>query len=330
MKNNNKVNILISVISILLVFSLAEIIMRFAWEMGGWVDRPIYRRSFDPYVRYELVPDTKSGHISINSEGFRGPEYSVVKPKNTFRILMLGDSETFSYLLPYSDSLAAQLEKLLNQKTKSKRYEVLNFGVEGYNTLQELEMLKNKGLKFDPDLIILNYVLNDPEPGEFFFDKSFLMRHSALVRWFSFRFKKNAIKKERKKLNIQTTADHYNYLHQPKYFIHVKNAILEMAQIAQNRGIKLAVVIFPDSNVEIKGFKEDYPFFPLHALVKNIKTDNIITIDLIEEFNRLNLTPELVSINFKENESHKNPKALGVSAEYIYNVLSFKKIIKQE
>ena len=60
---------------------------------------------------------------------------------------MLGDSETLSVMLEGSHTLAAQLENLLNQKLSSLHYEVLNFGVEGYNTLQELEQFKAKGLK---------------------------------------------------------------------------------------------------------------------------------------------------------------------------------------
>jgi hypothetical protein len=134
--------------------------------MSGWVERPIYRKSSNPYLRYELVPGAKSADVSINSDGFRGKDYSIEKSQIFFRIIMLGDSEIFSIRLFQTDTLPAQLENLLNQNSRRFRYEVLNFGVEGYNTFQELEMLKSKGLKYKPDLIILNYVLNDPEPGE--------------------------------------------------------------------------------------------------------------------------------------------------------------------
>jgi hypothetical protein len=73
-------NILLSVVSVLIILFCAEVIMRFAWEMGGWVKRPIYRKSSNPYLRYELIPGAKSGHVSVNSDGFRGPEYSLVNP----------------------------------------------------------------------------------------------------------------------------------------------------------------------------------------------------------------------------------------------------------
>lgn len=325
-KKPSRANILVLIASIFIVVGAAEIIMRFAWEMGGWVKRPIYRKSHNPYLRYELIPKAESGYVSINSDGFRGPECPVSKPNNAFRIIMLGDSETLSIMLPGSDTLASQLENLLNRNTSSLHYEILNFGVEGYNTFQELEQLKTKGLKYKPGLIILNYVLNDPEPGEYYLNKTFLMRHSALVRYFTYRIKKGLIRRERKRLNIHSELEHYNYLHQPKYFNHVKKAILDMGDIAKNEGIKLAVVIFPGSSIEVKDFKENYPYRPLHELVKSIKSDNIIVIDAIEEFNRLGMTPQSVSINYIYNESHKNAFALKVMANYIYHRLKNDKI----
>ena len=327
MKKHSTVNILVSLISIFLIFALAEIIMRFAWHMSGWVERPIYRRSFNPYLRYELIPSSSTLNISINSDGFRGPEFPVSKLKDTFRIIMLGDSETFSFMLPQKDALSSQLEDVLNKNSSSLHYEVLNFGVEGYNTFQELEQLKAKGLKYQPDLIILNYCLNDPEPGEYYFNKTFLMRHSALMRYFTYRIKKAAIRRERKRLKLRNEVDHYFYLHKPKFFVHVKEAILELADIAKSEDRKLVVVIFPASSIEVNDFKENYPYFKLHTLVKSITSDSIVFIDLIDEFNGLSLTPQDVSINYVYNESHKNASALKVVADYIYGILKSQELI---
>ncbi len=329
MKKDLITNILISIAAVFFILFCAEIIMRFSWEMGGWVKRPIYRRSSNPYLRYELIPGAKSGYMSVNSDGFRGPEYSITKSTNTFRIIMLGDSETFSVMLAQSDALPTQLENLLNQNSSLLRYEVFNFGVEGYNTFQELEQLKAKGLKYNPDLIILNYVLNDPEPGEYYFKKTFFIRHSALVRYFSYRIKKALIKRERKRLNIRTEIDNYYYYHSPRYFIPVKEAMLEMADITGGRANKLVVVIFPVSSIMVKDFKENYPYRPLHKLVKSINSSNIIFIDLIEEFNRLGMTPQEVSINYAYDESHKNAPALKISAQYIYGILKSNRVIPE-
>jgi lysophospholipase L1-like esterase len=42
--------------------------------------------------------------------------------------------------------------------------EVLNFGVNGYNTRQEVETLREKGLQFEPDLVVVAYCVNDKIP----------------------------------------------------------------------------------------------------------------------------------------------------------------------
>ena len=155
------------------------------------------------------------------------------------------------------------------------------------------------------------------------------MRHSALVRYFTYRIKKGLIKRERKKLHISNELENYNYYHQPKYFDKLKEAILEMAKISRERGRKLVVVIFPTSSTQVKDFKQDYPYKHLHELVKSIDTKDIVFIDLLDEFNRLNLTPQAVSINYVYDESHKNPAALKVACAYIYKVLKAQKLIPQ-
>ena len=327
MKKDIFINIGLALVAVFLVLSAAEIIMRFAWKMGKLPDRPLYQRSSDPYLRWELKPGSHHAFVEVNADGYRGPVRSPKKPANTFRVLMLGDSEILSLLTPEQDTLAAQLENILNAKSTGLRYEVLNFGVEGYNTFSELEQLKVKGLKYNPDLIILNYCLNDPDPAEYYFSDSFWMRHSALVRYFSSRIKKASIKKERKKSNIKNESDFILYLHQPKYFLPVQRAMLEMADIAKGRGNKLAVVIFPSSGKGVEDFKERYPFVGVHKQLKNIPSDNIIYIDLIDEFNRLGLDPVKVSIDYYRDESHKNAAALKICAEYIYGILKSKKAV---
>ena len=312
--------IFISFLAAVSFLSLGELGLRLFWEMAPSVRRPFYQRSKNPYIRYELIPGAVSANIKINSAGFRGPEITIEKQEGAYRILMLGDSELFSMLLPEEDNLSRQLEKLLNEKSGGLKFEVVNTGVEGYNTYQEFEVLKDKGLKYAPDLVVLNYVLNDPEPGEYYFGNNFLSRNSALYRYCIYRVKKGLIKRERKRLKIKTEPDHFNYLHSGESFLHLKNTILEMAAMLEERKIKLVVNIFPVSSLAVNDFKENYPYSHLHQMIKDITHKNIICVDAIEEFNRLEMTPQEVSINYQYNESHKNAVALGVMAELLCRV----------
>ena len=100
--------------------------------------------------------------FSTNSHGMRYGEIALKKEPKIRRIALLGDSVAFGHGLPYNESFGAILEQSLNNGKKEK-YEVLNFAVEGYGTLEQVETLRSKALDFKPDFVIITYVLNDPE-----------------------------------------------------------------------------------------------------------------------------------------------------------------------
>lgn len=113
---------------------------------------------------WELIPNavgvgTLGEQISINSHGFRGPEFSMSKPEGARRIMIIGDSFTFGMGVNSEDTYAKQLESLL--KGQGKNFEVLNCGVIGYRMWQNYEVLKHKAPQLKPDLIILGVFLND-------------------------------------------------------------------------------------------------------------------------------------------------------------------------
>lgn len=85
--------------------------------------------------------------------------YSVVKPADTYRILVLGDSFTFS-ITTMEHSFPKYMERLFS---KSKMpVEVLNAGVSGYGVDDEYYYYLKKGARFTPDLVVIGfYVGND-------------------------------------------------------------------------------------------------------------------------------------------------------------------------
>jgi len=96
------------------------------------------------------------GNIAINSNGFRGPELSKAKSKNSFRIAVLGDSFIEALQVNAADSFCCQLQSILNKTSPATReYEVINCGVSGYGTAQELQMLQNYVLPLAPDAVLL-------------------------------------------------------------------------------------------------------------------------------------------------------------------------------
>lgn len=109
------------------------------------------------------VKGLDSYNVKINSDGFRGREYSVDKPNNTFRVVVLGDSFTFGWGVNLEETYCYLLEQMLNEKYPEKKFEVLNFGVPGMNTASGVRRFKEKALKYNPDVVIIGFTDNDDE-----------------------------------------------------------------------------------------------------------------------------------------------------------------------
>ena len=91
---------------------------------------------------------------SINSEGFRGPEFMKNKPDNTYRIIAVGDSTTFGTGVTYENTWPIILEKKLQNLSKSKNIEVINAGSGIAMSLKQSKLIKEKLVDYKPDLII--------------------------------------------------------------------------------------------------------------------------------------------------------------------------------
>jgi len=125
---------------------------------------------FEPNQSVEETPHPKLHyHATINSLGYRGPEFQRSKPPRTIRILCLGDSGTFGQFVNDDETLSANLEQMLREEGHS--VEVINGGVPGTTIVDQVEIL-NRSLSLDPDIVILTFSENDiadleAEPSQF-------------------------------------------------------------------------------------------------------------------------------------------------------------------
>lgn len=144
----------------------------------------IFQKSKNPILFYEPKPGFSKGAVQINADGFRDREFTLLKPEETTRIVVLGDSVIWGHGIVLADTFAKQLEHLLNERLDGN-YEVLNFGVSGYSLQQEVEQYIARASQFDPDISILGLCVNDAVyssvEGDFFkaqdgslFSKSYL------------------------------------------------------------------------------------------------------------------------------------------------------------
>lgn len=123
---------------------------------------PLVRAEADEVCGYRHRPShvgySLSSQVTINRWGFRGQDWEVDKAPGVLRIVLLGDSLVFGQGVSDGETFGAQLEKILNtQAAPGWRYEVLNFGVSGYDTGHELKVLKHYALRFRPDLVLLHF-----------------------------------------------------------------------------------------------------------------------------------------------------------------------------
>ncbi|MBN1126892.1 MAG: hypothetical protein JXA82_17960 [Sedimentisphaerales bacterium] len=86
------------------------------------------------------------------------------KPDGVFRIMVLGDSLTWGAGLAVEERYTNQFAIKLQQAYPQKQLEVLNFGVMGGPTVLERDILVKFKDLVRPDLLIIGFCLNDPQP----------------------------------------------------------------------------------------------------------------------------------------------------------------------
>ncbi|NOT28934.1 MAG: SGNH/GDSL hydrolase family protein, partial [Planctomycetes bacterium] len=96
--------------------------------------------------------------VEVNSHGFRGPEVAREAAGRT-RLVALGDSVTFGNDLDYAETWPAVLE--LELRALDPAVDVLDLGLGGYDTLQEVATLEALGLAFAPERVIVGFCAND-------------------------------------------------------------------------------------------------------------------------------------------------------------------------
>ncbi|HJS60049.1 MAG TPA: SGNH/GDSL hydrolase family protein [Vicinamibacteria bacterium] len=125
----------------------------------------LVRASRSDDIVYELRPGLHVSFmgraVSTNAEGFRDRDYAAEKPPGVARIVGLGDSVMFGWGVADGEDYLAVLEAKLEAESLGARFEVLNTAVPGYNGVMELATLKEKGLRFRPDLVIVGFCGND-------------------------------------------------------------------------------------------------------------------------------------------------------------------------
>ena len=103
----------------------------------GWFHRPSFAAELPP-------GGPESGRVRTNALGLRGADVSLRKPPGTKRLLAIGDSFLFAESVDEERIFTTKLKERLN-KRGPERWEVVNLGVNGYSTDQELILFEELG-----------------------------------------------------------------------------------------------------------------------------------------------------------------------------------------
>jgi lysophospholipase L1-like esterase len=130
------------------------------------------RPSADKELMYELLPGVRGmfldTEIKVNAQGFRGPPVPQDPAPGTIRVVGLGDSIAFGWGVRDDDTFLAYIRKRFRDEHPSGlRLDVVNLGVPGYNTHQEVEAFVTRGISYHPDLVLLFLCDNDDELPNF-------------------------------------------------------------------------------------------------------------------------------------------------------------------
>lgn len=115
-------------------------------------------RGYSYLPNFEWFHTTEGyAHVRTNQYGFRDDDWSVEKPANVVRVAVLGDSFVEGNQVAKDKRLTELLESRLaaSHLFDGFKVEVMNFGMSGYGTAQELMTFRHEVKKFKPDYVIV-------------------------------------------------------------------------------------------------------------------------------------------------------------------------------
>jgi lysophospholipase L1-like esterase len=286
----------------------------------AWVGT-IHRPSATPGIAYELAPnvdqDWAGMRVRTNSLGLRSHEPLAATTPGLFRILAVGDSVTFGYRVQEEEGFASLLEPLLagSSLAAGRTFEVLDVGVSGYSTRDELAAFEGKWLALRPQLVLVNYCINDPEidpmqPLQRVFVKPAWWQHSQLLRFF-------AEKRQNARIDSLGNGNYFLYLHAPGQpaWQSVADSLARFGELARRERFALALVIFPMFSP--KPWK-DYLFRDVHARVAaEARSAGFAVLDLLPRFE----SEDPQSLLIEPTDSHPNALGHRIAAEEIEKFL---------
>lgn len=169
MARSLKRKLIYACLMVALPLALAEVIVRVSGRAPRLLELPFFEKAEGlPYLHrrhHVLTGMNSTGEFElearVNSHGFFDTEWAIPKPFGLRRILMLGDSFTGGTGRKDARFYVNEVERLLRERWGAGRVECVNFGVGGYFTQVERQLLELRGWDMEPDAVVLNFTIGD-------------------------------------------------------------------------------------------------------------------------------------------------------------------------
>ena len=282
------------VISILLSFLLAEGVCRFL-NIGDsrvvvWSEERAQEQIYAYQPNGKLLytyPDNPRRYFNqknevsgtINAKGFRGLDRAFEKANGITRIAFLGDSFTLGMGVKDNDTLPVSFERAI--QSKHPNTEVLNFGISGTSTKEQIKLLEEYVIKFKPDVVVIVVFLNDADRTGTI---NFISRPKVLAQVRKNSFFINAlIDSIEKPILYQQMIRHYQdgYLEDSPGWQTMKTALTTGKTLSEKQNFQLVVAVHP---VLFK-LDDSYPFRHIHKIIEDYCASlKIPFVDLLNGF----------------------------------------------
>jgi len=111
------------------------------------------------YLRFRGRPCSEEFNgFRLNSRGYKDLEFSEQKRPGRYRIVAIGDSQTYG-AVPYGDSYMTLLENIL--QSINGETEILNLGIPQAGPVDYLSVLADEGFSLNPDMVLLHFNIFD-------------------------------------------------------------------------------------------------------------------------------------------------------------------------
>lgn len=338
---NFAINVITALVTTAICLAAVEIYLRRAGVLDvGNLGQGCHAFSDDPKLMYELKPHCDG----TNAWGMRDPERELAS--DAFRIAAIGDSITFGATVDADVTYPRQLEAMIAADATLAPTEVLNLGVMGYSTVQEVETLRTKGLRFGPRVVILQYFLNDDQIYTVIFDEMIRNLHALqldayvgaldpargrLWHWVATTRTYLGIQMLLARLGRHEAAgvasDEPANVNDNVITAYYKDkdpvrlGLLELQQIARDHGLEVLVVLFPEYSATPEEYAEESLKRQAEVMAQ-CQSLGFHCLDLIQQIRQSDDYRKVAGREFfMDTCCHETPRGYTIAAEIIFKEL---------